>query len=302
MSEESTYQREQRLLAIRTWSQSGVLQKRKALPIEIAFSERVNRTAGPFFRPVALGDSDSVPFHRQVSYLIDAFDALPERVDVAFDSAWKAFESASTEVVSGHITDRLKLLALRVDSDIVDSLTRSIPVQSCEFLFKRLVSDVLSGDGDERVERRLNSLQDEAVMGFVLHLRSTYGSGGASERRNGALLLRRVLAGEKVTLGGQDGFSLTGESRARILMSLFLYTARNDRFHGESFSPFVSSVAALRTFTHPYFAFLASYYLLITLWLNKSPEVLEADAGEVNRSLAENLEQAKAVFGHHWGR
>lgn len=302
MAYDVTFHRTERLRAVERWSEVGVLEQREKLPIEQAFADRVAGSSSVFFRPISLRDFNSVDFHRQLSYLIDAFDALPGRVDVAFDSAWKAFESASIGAVAGNITDRLKSLAGSIDEAVADRLCMSFPVQSCEYLFKRLVSDTLANQADVRLTNRINGLNDGKIHQLLSFLGAAYSDGSADSRRKGALLLRRALRGDVLQLGRISGFSLDVQSRSKVLISLYLYTARNDRFHGESFSPFVSSAASLRTYTHPYFAFLASYYLLLCVWLNTCPQVLPCDAAGISSSLDDNLKSATEFFGRHWER
>lgn len=300
MSYDVTFHRTERLRALERWSEVGVLEQRERLPIEKAFSVRIARLSEVFFRPVPVRDSDSVKFHRQLSYLIDAFDALPERVDIAFDSTWKAFELASTDAAAGNITDRIRQLAGTLDVSVTNQLCASFPVQSCEYLFKRLVSDVLAAGADVRLENRVKGLNDAKIDQLLEHLRATYCDDSADSRRKGALLLRKALRGDILVLGSVSGFSLDALSRSRVLISLFLYTTRNDRFHGESFSPFVSSAASLRTYTHPYFSFIASYYLLLCVWENSCSEVLTCDTAGISSSLEENLITAREIFGRHW--
>ena len=81
---------------------------------------------------------------------MDAYDALPSRVDIAFDSAWKALESA----ISGGLPGRLENTNSRKNSTmklrhlaeewrpaglIIDKLLLAICDQSCEYLYSRLL-------------------------------------------------------------------------------------------------------------------------------------------------------------------
>jgi hypothetical protein len=88
------FHREARFEAISEWSRQGVLVKRKPLPIEEQFLARVREHGGDFFIPLELKYSNNLEFNRQVAYIVDAYDALPSRVDIAFDSTWKALDSA----------------------------------------------------------------------------------------------------------------------------------------------------------------------------------------------------------------
>lgn len=304
--DERSFHRRERIAAIARWSRVGVQEARPPLPIERAFLERVSRTGRPFFQPLELPDHGDVDYHRQISYLVDAFDSLPGRVDIAFDSSWKALESASKAVAAGNVTDRLKKLAAGnlLHAEVVEKLLCGMPAQSCEYLFKRLVVDFLSlptTDEQERHQpnRRLRDLQDPDLETLVADLQRRYGAGGDYEQhRKGAMLLRRAVAGEVVDL---DGVKVQLDLRARtaILLSGLLYTARNDRFHGESFSPFVSSAATLRTYTHPYYLFLASHSLLTSLWAGDRAGI-GLDRNLVSANVTENLESARQLFGRHW--
>lgn len=302
MNYDATYHRNERLRALARWSEAGVLEPRRQLPIEKAFADRVREKSDIFFRPMAVTDQSSIEYHRQLSYLIDAFDALPGRVDIAFDSTWKALELASKELSSGNITERLKVLSERLESGEVDLISEKYPAQSCEYLYQRFVVDALKDSADPRLERRLDGLGEPLVSQLVDYLKSEYGDETDERRRKGAMLLRRALRGGTLRLGDVEGFALTTVSRAKVLLSLFLYTARNDRFHGESFSPFVSSKATMRTYTHPYFAFLASYYALVGTWQIVYPGVVEGGAAEAEASFRENMEACQRLFGNHWSR
>lgn len=300
MTYDAKYQRTERLKAMKKWSEVGVLEPRVKLPIERDFEERVGNKTRSFFRPEPLIDLDSREYHRAVGYLIDAFDSLPWRVDIAFDSTWKALELATNAVIHGNITDRLKVVASDLDSRVVDKLCANVPMQSCEYLFKRLVSDPVGGKGDQRLENRIDGLNDSQIKFLIESMRSKFEIDSGVSRRNGASLVRRVLRGETLKIGATSDFRLNEASRARVLLSLFLYTARNERFHGASFSPFISSKASMKTYTHPYFAFLASYYLLLDVWRKTLPQVLSNDHEGVLASLDTNLHLAQEIFGRHW--
>ncbi|MCZ9300750.1 hypothetical protein [Corynebacterium marquesiae] len=302
MQYDATYHRSQRLRAMARWAQVGVLERRSQLPVEQAFADRVKQKADVFFKPIAVNDVDSIAFHRELSYLIDAFDSLPWRVDIAFDSTWKAFELETSETYGGNATDRLKETAGDVESKVIERLCSKIPVQSCEYLFKRLVSDSLDGSIGHGLNQRILHSTDDKIRMLLNHLREAYGGGSAEFRRKGAMLLRLAMQGDMLTLGDVTEFRLDTTSRARILISLFLYTTRNERFHGESFSPFVSSAARLRTYTHPYFAFLSSYYLLLSLWMEKRPLAMDVDLDGLIESLDDNFKMAFEVFGRHWDK
>lgn len=302
MSADANYHRDQRLSAIARWAEVGVLEQRARFPIEKAFDDRVENRGGQFFKPVAVKDLDDVVFHREISYLIDAFDALPKRVDQAFDSAWKAFELETAQFEGSRIIDRLESASLRLDKDVVAAICAAVPAQTCEYAYKRLVVDFIEEKAEEGLKRRVNGRSTSQLEQLLDYLKQTYGvNSSKGARREGAMLLRRALRGETLTLG-DEGFRLDGESLSRFLVLLLLYTARNERFHGSSFSPFVSSNATIRTYSHPHFLFLASYYLLLTTWMVTRPDATEISRATLIESLDDNTQAALHLFGSHWKR
>lgn len=300
MTYDPTFERKQRLRAIKQWSEVGVLHRRDPLPIEQAFAKRVEENSDAFFKPIAVNNLGAVEFHRALSYLLDAFDSLPGRVDLAFDSTWKALELETKQLHNGNITDRLEHAALRIDSTIVTEICSAVPVQTCEYAYKRLVVEFLTDEAQNGLKNRYNNPTTPAILELMEFLKKTYGNDSPDARRKGALLMRRALRGEVLSLGDNPKFELDVTSRARFLLLLILYTARNERFHGSSFSPFVSSDASLRTYTHPFFTFLASYYMLLAIWLETRPRATNATRDDMLESLRSNVRVAKSVFGRHW--
>lgn len=297
-----TFERSRRLQAITQWAKVGVMEGRLPLPIEEAFQKRVAENTKSFFKPVAMNNLESVEYHRELSYLIDAFDSLPRRVDQAFDSIWKAFELETKQLRAGNITERLEAAALNVESSIVSMLCALVPVQTCEYAYKRLVTEFLSSEMEHGLVNRVAHRADPSIREFLDYLRNEYGDKSPEARRKGALLLRRALRGENLVLAENQLLELSDSSRARFLVLLVLYSARNERFHGSSFSPFVSSNATLRTYTHPYFLFLASYYLLLGLWLTTRPQATDLARAELLESMDENFQVARDIFGSHWSK
>ncbi|WJS89746.1 hypothetical protein [Microbacterium testaceum] len=301
MSADASYHRAQRLSAIARWAEAGVLEERARLPIEKAFDDRVEKTGGQFFKPIAVADLDDVVFHREISYLIDALDALPKRVDQAFDSAWKAFELETASFTGRRITDRLETASLRLDVAVVAAICAAVPAQTCEYAYKRLVEDFIDERAEEGLKSRARVRSTPQLDQLFNYLKQAYGGSSLQgARRKGAMLLRRALRGETLTLGDVEGFRLDGESLSRFLVLLLLYTARNERFHGTSFSPFVSSDATISTYSHPFFLFLASYYLLLTTWMQTRPDATGATRETLIESLDANTQTTLGLFGRHW--
>ena len=295
----STYQHNERFVIMSQWASKGADGDRQLLPIEVSFQERVNSLDGPLFIPVEVKDNGAERFNREVSYLIDAFDAFPRRVDQSFDSTWKAFESTLDGVDDStwHIKPRLKKVSDQryIAKEFVDCLCANVPVQTCEYLFKRLVIE----KNDNGAYRRVTENKDIAKL--LNYMEDKYNVASNTDRRNGAILFRKVLQREKNLIVASDtSFQLEECSLSLLLLSGVLYTNRNDRIHGNSFSPFVSSVASLRTYAHSYFAFVSTYYILLNMWLQQHSDVINGGEEFIRKSLNRNITVAKQMFGRHW--
>ena len=178
-----------------------------------------------------------------------------------------------------------------------------MPVQACEFLFKRLVSDEVSNKTDPGLRKRIERIKDNNLEVLLEHMRTTYGSPSDNDlRRKGAMFLKRVMNGETMELNGYPQLNIDSSLRAQILISLYLYTARNGRVHGDSFSP-VSKQQSKNSYIHPSVFRLPVNVLLTSLCLaaEKEQVVINGDR-EVLKSLDDNLECAIRVFGSHWNK
>lgn len=307
--------RETRLEIINEWANKGVQEPRTLLSAEKQFRD-LTREAPFLFKPVALYLDHDVSFQREVSYLIDAFDMLPSRPDIAFDSAWRAFELETKVHYSGknahNITHRLEYYAPSIDPELIRLLTTSIPMQTCEHLFKILVTNnlrQLSSRADSRINTLLTSNNNAAT--FINYLRSRYTNDTDAERRKGAVLVRKALQGKKLILdkpcksNKSDAptlFTLNEVSRSQIIILLYLWTIRNDRYHGDSFSPFLSSTANARTFASIFYAFIVTYYLIVWFWINMRPQVILGNIDTIKDSADQNLTNVSKLFRSHWNK
>ncbi|WP_431781580.1 hypothetical protein [Streptomyces chumphonensis] len=310
-SQKRSRQRRERIDIIAAWSTSGIVAERRRLLIEEQFAQRVTRTGSRFFVPLPLPHSDDLWYHTQVSFLLEALDALPRRPDIAFDSAWKVLEkTAVTRLPTRrggrpNVTDALKLLSAdrRLSGAVTEALLADVPSQTCGYLFKRLVLRE-PAESSAQARKRLSTgygagdgLPAE-IDAFLALVEKRYAAPDTDTARRGAMLLRRALSGERLDVGGTP-VALSPQARLRILLCGLLYTARNERYHGESFSPFYSSAASIKTYTHPHYLFLAAYALVHLVWAHdQHPYGPSVDAVEENTVL--NLREARALYTHHW--
>lgn len=302
--------RAERLEAISAWSLNGVKEVRALIGVEKDFSERVNASKGCFY-PIKLNDSSDLDYQREIGYLIDSFDALPMRPDFAFESVWKALES-ETRVYNpkASITLRMIMLAQQGDKRVLMKLAEAMPLQSCEYLFKIIVTDYImpserAGSTDRGATQESKRVDTVAKNSSQLnelfdYMRQKFSASDPSSARDGALLLRHGLRGDSVHMGDHNWPCLDEEARALILIPLYLYSARNDRFHADFSSPFISGVATLRTYTLPYHAFMVAYHMLLEIWLRKRPNVVSGNLDSLFALLDQNLDYMRELFGRHW--
>lgn len=302
--------RAERLEAISAWSLNGVKEVRALIGVEKDFSERVKASKGCFC-PIKLNDSSDLDYQREIGYLIDSFDALPMRPDFAFESVWKALES-ETRVYNpkASITLRMIMLAQQGDKRVLMKLAEAMPLQSCEYLFKIIVTDYImpserAGSTDRGATQESKRVDTVAKNSSQLnelfdYMRQKFSASDPSSARDGAFLLRHGLRGDSVHMGDHNWPCLDEEARALILIPLYLYSARNDRFHADFSSPFISGVASLRTYTLPYHAFMVAYHMLLEIWLRKRPNVVSGNLDSLFAMLDQNLDYMRELFGRHW--
>ncbi|MEW2547005.1 hypothetical protein AB0910_14700 [Streptomyces sp. NPDC047002] len=306
-------QRHERIDIITAWSRSGVLAERPRLPIEEQFAERVTRMGSRFFVPLPPAYSDDLRYNTQVSFLLEALDALPRRPDIAFDSVWKVLERTAVATYlpapqvnrRPNVMDALKILSAdpRMSGPVTEALLANVPSQTCGYLFKRLITREPE-ESSREVHRRLSSgygagdpLPAE-IDTFRTLVEGQYAAPDADTARRGAFLLRRALAGENLDIDGTR-VALSPPARLRVLLCGILYTARNERYHGESFSPFYSSAASIRTYTHPHYLFLAAYALVHLAWAHGNAPYAPTPAA-VHDNTALNLHEARTLYARHW--
>lgn len=298
------YQRSLRLEAVAAWASAGLGSPRAPFPIEKAFVDRLAQRSVPAFRPLPLNDSESVAYHREVSLLIDAFDAFPNRVDLSFDSTWRAFEAGLHDLRgpdSQNTTLGLSDFARSLGADeahAMDLAIAALPQQALEFLIARWIDGPTDGN---KLSRRLANAGSTGSRLSLLRelLRAQYDLSDLQDRRKAARLLLLAMRGETINLQGTR-LELSADDRVLVLVSGLLFDLRNVRAHGAVPSPFTSSAASLRTFTLPYYAFVITYFLYMTTAIRRGHLGSHVTAAALRTNLLENLAAARDVMGRHW--
>lgn len=298
-----TYLRSLRLAAVATWADQGLGKPRDRFPIEVDFLERLSRYAPQSFRPLEMPDSSSVVYHREVSHLVDAFDAFPQRVDLAFDSTWKAFETGLHDLlgISGSnttlgVNDFIASFGVE-EFSAMRIVNKGMPQQAAEFL----VAKWIATPKEDRLVRRVKAANvgSLALVELRARLREQYDFADPSDRRKAARLLLIAMREERVEVSHIQ-IELTPADRAVILVSGLLYGLRNERVHGAAPSPFTSSAATLQTFTLPHYAFVTTYFLYMTTARRRGHLGQGIDASALQQNLVANLDSARGFMGRHW--
>jgi hypothetical protein len=278
------------------------------------------------FRPVHFNYSNEKYFQRSVAYILDSLDFLPNRPDLAFDFIWRAIDFLSREsVLEENIPFNNDKDILKASVDIVWTnyfdqnlniknnlltLLQCVPVQSCEYLFKRIYStydDSKPNNPNKEVSRLIGfdggSVRNTQAKQIIDLIKVKYPYSDTISRRKGSRFLYRYIKGDELSISAEDP---TQTIKADFSQSLnffingILYTFRNDRAHGGVFSPFRSSKATMRTYAHCSFTFLLGYYLLVALIHKRDNSLISEESLQNNYNL--NIELFKNLYGRNLKR
>lgn len=260
-------------------------------------------------RPIQIPFIDDFQFQRLLSFKIDIYEQLPYRPDIAFDLAWRTFEAYSayfahignwntskTWKILNKTSEDILINQINKNSTLSDSLTRlfaSVPLQATEFLVRRLFETTTASVKSQQVqivERVTDSLGKELFDNF----KGKYGNLTSENQRKAGMLLQIIISGNKVDINGID-FRLDKLQIMKFIINGLLYTYRNERFHGDAFSPFKSSKTQIKTFSHSYFCLLSTYFFISQLIFQH----FEArfDINKIADVLNENTTRYNLVFG-----
>lgn len=190
------------------------------------------------------------------------------------------------------------------------NLIDNIPLQSCEYLLKKILKDgtfelndkfkpftgrLLTKNGNKDIIINSN------IQKLFIFICKKYNFNDNKERRNGASLIKKALQGKniKIKLKEEENIQLEENDILIILLSGLSYSFRNDRTHAESISPFRSSTAKLKTYAHCWFLFLFIYDILNICFINC--EILKAD-NELTDNIKLNNESYFKLFKNQLGK
>jgi hypothetical protein len=248
-------------------------------------------------------------FKKNISHLIDAFESLPYRPDFAFDTFWRIVDSYTTvrkinlSWNAGNITDsellvdNIVLPVLQKSNTLkkaFDELCNMIPTQAVEFVHKRSFGisagtiDIHQDDVNKRVRRALG-------IDLYNEIKNKYSKLGLQSQRDFSKLIHILFNSEAaIKINSDAEFILSEKNKFMFIKDGLLYSYRNERFHGNIFSPFRSSKVTLNTFSHPYYCCLFSYAIILFMMHEEFP--LEIKLESIESNLNENINRFKQVF------
>ena len=274
-------------------------------PVEQQLKQRLDENnLQQVFLPTKLRYSDDNEFHTLLGHFLEGIDQLPFRPDIAFDSIWRTLDAEFIRVkdessLPQH-TSRFDIFIRKITSDSKTSkaflpLLQIIPMQTSEFVAKRILSSVVSPDNHaEPFLKRVKSCFGESLyLDFLDKYKNDWVSSHGSTQRRAGAFLKRLAAGDELNVNGKK-YKLPENNSIAFLIAVVMPQFRNERAHGTTFAPFRSSVAKMKTYTHAYFLLLVAYALLLEVFLYRDFGVVEQI--EVAEAIEKNMDLFLLIF------
>lgn len=236
-----------------------------------------------------------------VGHYLDGLDALPYRPDYMFDHCFKVIDSSSQPRYPGL---GLKGVTQGLGSELVNSspahwqaitdyLCKLIPNPTLMFIVKRMCSSygatkgtnkqfagrVAECIGQKRYAEFINKfsvddnsnvvpLPDGKRLESACSFLRLYLSGTAGSKKR---------PGTPVTLNMTDAQNIPNlAKRLEFILSIWLFTMRNERAHGTALSPFRTSKSSLERYESYYYSMLAAYILSLGALSLSAPHLITA--------------------------
>jgi hypothetical protein len=274
-------------------------------PVEEQLKKRLDENnIQQAFLPVNLSHSNDTEFHTFLGHFLEGIDQLPFRPDMAFDSIWKSLDAeffkVKNESSQPQHTSRFDIFVEKVSSDTNTSkafipLLQILPMQTSEFVAKRILNSKVSPDNHSApfLKRVKACFGEQLFLAFLSKYESDWISSPESTQRRAGGFLKRLVAGDELDIDGQK-HRLSENGSIKFLISVLLPQFRNERAHGNTFAPFRSSVAKMKTYAHAYFLLLVAYALMLEVFLYRSYGVIEP--GVVTSCIEKNKDLFLLVF------
>lgn len=285
---------------------------------ELLFQKKLTEFGGLApFRTANLANSSSTEFHRYLSNIIDGLDALPQRPDYLFDHCFRVIDAGS-KILTGksrttYAISEAYLPIFSLDSScwthIVNQMCARMPKSSADYMARRLL-DASIGKGTDPnaiVARARKCLGGKRFAEITQKYAYASSSAGKEVNELGTflrLLLRTIapLAKKSATAAAYPSLDLTlpgnlldAPNKLRVIMSLFLFTMRNERQHGSVASPFRTSMGTLARYASYYYAMICAYTICLGVISIREPTSITA------ATILSNLNVNLTEFGKFFG-
>lgn len=250
------------------------------------------------------------------SIITDIYDSLPYHPDSAFDQAWSALElsmklynvrlwegrKGNTDIIINDIFTQELPALLKDYSDLKTSLFKLIsvmPLSVARFAYARWFHhrglEVQSHYGE--IQRRIKEIIGEDLYNRFAERYAPVDD--PTHQFKSAQELRDMLRGKELVFADKTFAPFDEWTRLRIVVSCLLYTARNERFHGDNFSHFKSDRATLKTYHHFYYLLMVTYSLLWILLLRlclRTDIITLVAPKQIKASIDKNIELITTMF------
>lgn len=258
-------------------------------------------TPSLFLSPFQFSNENEDPdFHRHLGMLIDSMEMLPSRPDHAFDVCFRVVDELAQKLTArGTITDALSGLGTFVCNNLsssavwksaIDEIAQHLPPVAGRYLAQRLLES-FPLPKDPLKSRAENILGKKRYEHFFQKYRTDQPTSTDSSEAERLIATANNKAGEflKLLVSLRTPYSksahttyseldlskpvalLNASEALNCMLSLLAYTARNERVHGSSLSPFRSSKASLTTYASYYFQFHLLYAVSVGLIIECFP-------------------------------
>ncbi|KQW82041.1 hypothetical protein [Ensifer sp. Root127] len=243
------------------------------------------------FEPIMISENVDPHYQRCVGHLLDALDVMPNRPDVAFDNLFRIIDFGGQQIIGPKkgVTGAVQKLPAKLMQiggpdweDTIDALISAMPLRLLEYLAKRILEPTAASSGLPNRARHSfgDTFYDAFMAKYAFDATGTRLSPVPTENvKNAAKLLKLYLSGKvgtRARSASNAGLDLTKPKnvpdlrrRTEVILSLLLYTVRNERAHGATISPFRTSKATVQRYESFYFIMLAGYIFALGILQTK---------------------------------
>lgn len=255
------------------------------------------------------------------SAYLDLFHFLPLHPDLAFDTIWRSLEYAIKLYAKrawGYGADRgIVDCFKRVADEVIGPKCKQVPalreafdalfcemsVSLSNYLVARLfyTKPLSVAPQIALVRERAKGVLNEALL---TEIQQVYvlpdGSMDTKGIRDIGRRFARLVRGEDFEFGGHHHQPLDFSTRVLFMLSVVLYTSRCERFHGDVYSPFKSSIASLNRYYEYYYLTLCStlfFWCMLEKLIEREDGLIQlVDFGDVKHAVVETLKRMKQVL------